>query len=238
MNPILAEAGRLRKSGRFSEAYQYVKAQVSDSSRIPIWAHHPIFWKEMRAGSCVLQRRSQKDCQFLYSIWEEPGFIEKFNCLAPPLPQDSEELKTILDAEYHSTVDFSKELHWIVGDHRKNQYGLLSLVDISLAHKKAEVLIGVLPRTPAGIAPTAMYILFKFFFQILNFNKLYTYVAASNQHSLKGTLHLGFRREGLLKSEIFNPISGSYVDLIRTGIDKQEALTSLQAPLAKRLLNR
>jgi RimJ/RimL family protein N-acetyltransferase len=238
MNSILNEATNLRKLGKITEAYQYVESNLSHSQNTPLWVHHPIFWKEMRAGSCVLQKRSQKDIQFLYALWKEPQFIERFNCLAPPLPKDPEDLKKILEKEHYSTIDESKEFHWIVRCKNNHRYGLLSLMDISLTHKKAEVLFGLLPQTPLGIAPTAMYILFKFFFEILNFNKLYTYVAVNNQHSLKGTLHLGFKNEGLLKSEIFDPISKSYVDLIRTGINKQEALLSLQSPLAKRLLSR
>lgn len=238
MSKILEGATRLRRLGKISEAYRYIQNNISLTKDVPLWVHHPMFWQEIHAGSCVLRKRSQQDASFLYALWQEPNFIEQFNCLASSLPKNPDQLKSILDAEYYSTMDVSKEYHWIVSDSDDNKYGLLSLVDISLQHKKAEVLLGVLPDAPLGLAPTAMYTLFKFFFEILKFNKIYTYVAVSNQHSLKGTLHLGFKAEGLLKSEIFSPITNSYVDLIRTGIDRQEALHSLQSPLARRLLSK
>lgn len=237
MSQILEFTTRLRKAGKVSEAYQYIQSNISTIHDFPLWVHHPMFWQEIHAGSCVLRKRSQQDASFLCDLWQRPNFIEQFNCLAPPLPKDLDQLRSILDTEYYSTVDVSKELHWIISDAAGSKYGLLSLMDISLNHKKAEVLLGVLPDAPLGLAPTAMYILFKFFFEILKFNKLYTYVAVNNQHSLKGTLHLGFKEEGLLKSEIFSPISKSYVDLIRTGIGRQEALHSLRSPLARRLLS-
>lgn len=238
MNSILVTATKLRRLGKFFEAYQYIQDNTLVLKSAPAWVHHPMFWQEIHAGSCVLRKRSQQDASFLYALWQKPNFIEQFNCLASSLPENPDQLKSILDAEYYSTIDVSKELHWIVSDSDDNKYGLLSLVDISLQHKKAEVLLGVLPDAPLGLAPTAMYILFKFFFEILKFNKIYTYVAVSNEHSLKGTLHLGFKAEGLLKSEIYSPISNKYVDLIRTGIDRQEALKSLQSRLARRLLSK
>ena len=238
MSEILNHATKLRRAGKMTEAYHFIRENTSELNDAPLWIHHPMFWQEVHSGSCVLRKRSQQDVLFLYELWQKPNFIEQFNCLARPLPKDPDKLRFILDAEYYSTIDLSKELHWIVSDSYGNKYGLLSLMDISLNHKKAEVLLGVLPDAPLGLAPTSMYMLFKFFFEILKFNKLYTYVAETNQHSLKGTLHLGFKAEGLLKSEIFNPISKKFVDLVRTGINRQEALDILQTPLARRLLSK
>ncbi len=84
-------------------------------------------------------------------------------------------------------------------------FGLLSLTDVSPQHRRAEVLLGVLPEAPFAIVTTAMLLLFQFFFRVVRFNKLYALVFTDNSHSLKSTLHLGFRQEGLLAQDAFSP---------------------------------
>lgn len=50
------------------------------------------------------------------------------------------------------------------------------------------------------------------------FNKLYASVFANNPHSLKGTLHLGFKQEGLLLRHTLDPTSQTHMDVIQTGL--------------------
>ena len=229
-------ANELRKLGNFDEAYELILNTQELTPKYPRWVHHPFFWKKLVGGKVILTRRSPSDATFLRKIWKNKEFLNNFNCLADELPQSNNELIQILFNEYYYTIDQNNELHWIIRDQHNTPWGILSLIDISLIHKKAEILIGVLPGTPISVAPTAMLTLIKFYFDLMKFNKIYSYVRSDNVHSLKGTLHLGFKLEGTLCDEIFNPIENKYATLYRTGLLKQQAQKTLSSKLAARLL--
>ena len=127
-------------------------------------------------------------------------------------------------------------MHWIVRDPSGRPWGLLSLTDISLLHKRAEVLLGVLPGAPFGLAMAAMLMLFNLYFKANQFNKLYSLVFADNPHSLKGTLHLGFKQEGLLRRHTLDPTSQAYMNVIQTGLLAQDAFSPSNIRLMKKLL--
>jgi diamine N-acetyltransferase len=52
----------------------------------------------------------------------------------------------------------------------------------------------------------------------MGFHKLYSFVYENNPHSLKGTLHLGFKQEGFLREHVLDPATGQFVNLIQTGL--------------------
>jgi RimJ/RimL family protein N-acetyltransferase len=65
---------------------------------------------------------------------------------------------------------------------------------------------------------------------------LTSFVYADNPHSLKGTLHLGFRQEGQLIKHSFDPESDQYMDMIQTGLLREDAFTAKNKRLMDRLL--
>ena len=81
-----------------------------------------------------------------------------------------------------------------------------------------------------------MLILFQFYFKAMKFNKLYSFVYEDNPHSLKGTLHLGFKVEGRLRKHALDPKSGNHLDLIQTGLLAEDAFTPQTERLMRRLL--
>jgi RimJ/RimL family protein N-acetyltransferase len=141
-----------------------------------------------------------------------------------------------LQNEYAALLDESHALHWIIRSSDGHPWGLLSLTDISRPSKKAEVLLGVLPNAPLGLATAAILVLFQFFFKAMKFNKLYSLVYKDNLRSLKSTLHLGFKIEGDLRQEIIDPKTGNFVDLIRTGLLAEDAFNASNIRLMDRLL--
>ena len=98
------------------------------------------------------------------------------------------------------------------------------------------MLIGVLPDAPFGSATAAMLMLFNIYFKANQFNKLYSLVFADNPHSLKGTLHLGFKQEGLLRRHTLDPTSQTHRDVIQTGLLAQDAFSPSNIRLMKKLL--
>jgi RimJ/RimL family protein N-acetyltransferase len=110
------------------------------------------------------------------------------------------------------------------------------LVDISLTHRRAEVLIGIVPEAPLGLSAAAMLMLFQFYYRAMGFNKLYSQVYSDNPHSLKSTLHLGFTVEGVLREHVRDPRTGKFIDLSQTSLLAKEAFSEKNEKLMRRLL--
>ena len=190
----------------------------------------------LRSRSCVLTRRNANDAAFMRVLWADPVFMRAFHRLAPPLPVADHELQRILNVEFQNPVVKSRAMHWIVRDPSGRPWGLLSLTDISLLHKRAEVLLGVLPGAPFGLVMAAMLMLFHFYFTTNKFNKLYSMVFSDNPHSLKTTLHLGFKQEGVLRRHTLDPASQTCVDVIQTGLLAEDVFSPSNIRLMKKLL--
>ena len=239
LKEITIKARDLRTQRKFQEAYQFVADRTHELHGLKgvSWEHQPIFWSDIEAGMCKLTRRNGSDAGFIEELWRQQDFLYSFHRHASKLPKTRRELEKILEREFISTMGASKSLHWIVRDKSAQPWGILSLTDISLMHKRAEVLIGVLPDAPTGLSVSAMLILFQFYFKAMKFNKLYSLVYDDNMHSLKGTLHLGFKEEGRLRKHVLDPKTGKYVDLVQTGLLQEDAFNPTTKRLIQRLLS-
>jgi RimJ/RimL family protein N-acetyltransferase len=238
INEIHSKTMALRRSRKFQEAYQLVTSHVLHHKQPHelAWEHQPVFWSDIEAGICKLTRRNGADAAFIEALWRNVDFVYSFHRHASTFPKRTEDLAKILEQEFVSTIGNSKALHWIVRDKWSKPWGILSLVDISLIHRRAEVMLGVLPASPLGLSTAAMLVIFQFFFKAMRFRKLYSFVYEDNPHSLKGTLHLGFKVEGRLRKHAFDPASGDYLDLIQTGLLAEDAFTANTERLMRRLL--
>ncbi len=199
------KAKLLHKEGKHQAAFELLTAKLDPVKyKNALFENHPIWWAEISAGICKLSRRSSKDSEFVRRIWNDQNFLYSFHRHANALPEVTTDLNNLLDKEYLSLVSESHAIHWIVKDSRGNSWGLLSITGISLRHKRAEVLFGVLDGAPSRLAVAAMLMLFQFYFKAIKFNKLISFVYEDNPHSLKGTLHLGFKEEALQVIEWVN----------------------------------
>ena len=239
INDVKAKVRSLRTKRQFQEAYQLV---VDDTNKLHglnglAWEHQPIFWSDIEAGVCKLTRRNANDASFIDELWGNQDFVYSFHRHAAEIPKIKQELEEILEREFISTISESKALHWIVRDKNSQPWGILSVTEISLIHKRAEVMLGVLHGAPNGLSTAAMLILFQFYFKAMKFNKLYSFVYEDNIHSLKGTLHLGFKEEGRLRKHVIDPKSGEYVDLVQTGLLAEDAFNPTTKRLMQRLLS-
>jgi len=229
---------QLRAGYQFQTAHERVQ-EVARTQALPhdyVWAHQPILWSDIRAGVCQLTRRKKEDTNFMVEIWKNKDFVYDFHRHAKDLTADPALLAMTLNQEYISILTEINQLNWIVRDRRGQAFGLLSLTNISTQNKSAEVLLGVLPLAPMGLATAAMLICFQFFFKAMGFHKLYSFVYEDNPHSLKGTLHLGFQQEGVLREHIMDPATGRYVNLIQTGLLASEVDSKANHRLMERLL--
>jgi diamine N-acetyltransferase len=234
---LIAKARQLHKDRLHKDAHNLLVANL-DRGKFSnfVFENHPIWWSEISAGLVKLTRRSSLDSEFLKQVWDDKKFLYRFHRHANKLPDTPKELHALLEKEYLSLLSESNSIHWIVKDKSDTPWGLLSLTSISLKHKRAEVLLGLLDGAPSGLSVAAMLILFQFFFNAIKFNKLTSFVYADNPHSLKGTLHLGFREEGQLIKHSFDPESNQFVDMIQTGLLREDAFTAKNKRLMDRLL--
>lgn len=229
----------LRRSRHFGIAYkslrQAVRAGHSDLKSL-VWQHNPIFWIDIPAGICTLNRRNAEDAAFLRQFWQEPELVYQFHRHSAPLPKDDAKLQRILDQEMSSIISESHAIHWVIRDAQGRPWGLLSLCDISITHRRAEVLLGILPGAPIGTAAAAMLMLFQFYFNIMKFNKLVSFIYPENTKSIKSTMHLGFKKEGELRGHTLDPKSGKYLDMLQFGLLKDDAFKNDNKRIAQRLL--
>lgn len=201
------------------------------------WINHPIWWQDISARNCVLTRRNPKDAQFLRLLWSNKDFISEFHPLAPPLPESDEVLDRILQKEFLSPSDKSRNIHWVVRSADLRPWGLLSLCDMSLQHRRAEIMIGVLPDKPFGLPIAAMLMIYVFFFKSIKFNKLCSLVFSGNHNSLQTTMNLGFKQEGFLLKHVIDKRSGTYCDIHQMGLLEADAFSEKNLKLMKKILN-
>lgn len=234
---LIKKAKQLHTDKLHKDAYDLLVANLDQRKfKNFLFENHPIWWSQISAGLVKLTRRSSLDSEFLKRVWNDEKFLYRFHRHANKLPDSPNQLDALLEKEYLSLLSESNSIHWIVKDNSGTPWGLLSLTSISLKHKRAEVLLGVLDGAPTGLSVSAMLILFQFFFRAIKFNKLTSFVYADNPHSLRGTLHLGFREEGRLIKHSYDPESNQFIDMIQTGLLSEEAFTEKNKRLMDRLL--
>jgi RimJ/RimL family protein N-acetyltransferase len=235
---LFDEVRELHRQRQHQSAFNLLNSKL-DSIKYQnlLFENHPIWWSEIKAGICQLTRRSSKDIDFVRKVWEQKDFIYSFHRHANSLPNDNEKLAQLLDKEYLALVSESHAIHWIVKDRNGKPWGLLSITGISLTHKRAEVLLGVADGAPRGLSTASMLMLFQFYFKAIKFNKLLSFVYEDNPHSLKGTLHIGFKEEGRFKKHVIDPKSNQYVNLIQTGLLAEDAFSENNKRLMQRLLS-
>lgn len=235
---ILEAARALRMERRIDESYELIRRESLRRPQLKrlVHQHHPILWASITSKRCILARRSGDDEAFVRRLWEDEAFVRSFHRSALPLPGDRTELQHRLQAEFASLIGDHNSIHWSIKDSQGHPWGLLSLAGVSGLHKRAEVLIGVLPDAPPGLSVAAMLILFDFYFKVLKFNKLVSLHYPDNEHSRRTAMHLGFREEGRLRSHVFDERERTFVDLIQLGLLSDEAFSEPNLRLKRRLL--
>ena len=73
-----------------------------------------------------------------------------------------------------------------------------------------------------GYGKEAVSLLLQFAFKRLNLNKVYLNVGAFNEKALKMYASLGFKKDGILREDVY--IDGEYIDVLRMSILKNEVL--------------
>jgi ribosomal-protein-alanine N-acetyltransferase len=241
---VLDEATRLRRAGEFDRAREIIKEHKPTDTReqaavrAVVWAHEPFWWEIVQGRRCRLRRRAAQDVPFIRSLWADREFMSAFNRFARLLPASDSDLGNLLAREHASIITEARAIHWTIETLDARKVGILSLVDVALSNRRAEILIGLKDFPYSGIAAEAMLLAMEFGFNKAGLNKLYSLIYAGNESSIRNTAHLGFEIEGRLREHVVDPNTRQPVDLIQTGLLRSDLQKAVLTRLSRRLLRR
>lgn len=240
----LEEAARLRHAGEFARAREVIRqfkpanSLEQRTTQTVAWAHEPFWWQIVAGRRCRLRRRSMEDAEFIRQMWADANFMSAFNRFARPLPAADSDLARLLAREHASIITDARSIHWTIETQDARKVGILSLVDASLANRRAEILIGVRNFPYSGIAAEAMLLAIEFGFGMMGLHKIYSLIYAGNEVSLRNAEHLGFEIEGRLRQHVVDPATKRPVDLIEVGLLRSDLTKPIFRKLSRRLLGR
>lgn len=204
------------------------------------WQHAPFWWQPLQGRSVRLRRRGAQDVALLRTAWQDANFMRRFNRMAAPLPESDEALRALLTREHWALPEESHALHWTI-EAAGQACGCVSVVEISLQHRRAEFLIGVLPalapRASPWLALEASHLVVDFLATQARLERLTAYFYPDNLAAFQMAEKLGFAREGLLKGYLRLPDTPQRVDLIVAGLLLDKPFFDQRRRLRQRLLH-
>ncbi len=111
--------------------------------------------------------------------------------------------------------------------------GIIGLLSIDFKNQKAEyyVTLGERGFLGKGIAARATEILLEYAFCQLRLNRVYLYVETDNLSAVKSYERIGFKREGLIKNDLFS--KGRFIDRYVYGITKSDFYGIQNTPICR-----
>lgn len=208
-------------------------------------------WSLPIAGGRVhLTIPGESDFSFLQQCYANEEFMEQLLPMGRK-KQSSESIMFVLRHNEFSVAQ-SKTMHWIIrkeeqvdktqllSNNHLKPIGLASLVDIQIAHRRAELLIGIPDygdRQRASLI--TMLLILNFSFNQIGLHKLTSLVLSNNPHSQKSTAAIGFIQEGFRRHHLRDPKSRLWLDCYENGLVEDSFRESpVIARLSKRLLGR
>ena len=194
----------------------------------------------------VIPRES--DFHFLQQCYANEEFMEQLL----PMGRKHQSTESILFALKHNefSVALSRTMHRIIKKEEPadqlqessttsislKPIGLASLVDIQIAHRRAELLIGILNTDDRQqTSAVTMLLVLDFAFNQIGLHKLTSLVLANNAHSQRSTESIGFVQEGLRRQHLRDPKSRLWLDCYENGMIEEDFR---QNPILKRVSKR
>lgn len=194
----------------------------------------PFWWQPVQGKRLTLVRMTAAHYEFVLKCRNNAAFQQRYNLFQPASRQAVK--KDLQQAEQHPLEN--NHIEWVV-EKQGVPIGLAALTDLSMEHSRAELLVGF-PGTPTPFnSVEATLLVLEFAFATLGLQKIYSHVYASNPHSQRSSIHIGFEQEGVLRSHIKAPNSNKRLDLYANGyLPDKFYKRSKTTRLFKRLLGR
>lgn len=124
-------------------------------------------------------------------------------------PFNSKQQQTWWEQSYQK----NNEKNFIIADNEDNFLGTISLVNIDMRSKKAELGRFFISKENRGnhFGNISITLLLEYAFEHLNMNKIYLEVFAYNKQAIHLYEQIGFESEGLLQKHVFK--NGKYCDV-------------------------
>ena len=134
-------------------------------------------------------------------------------------PQTWEQTETMLEHRLEGDVGGEG---FVIADRESMAYlGQCDLMMVDNVARKAEIAVVLLPEARGrGVATEGLSLLLSYAFDTMNLNRVWLRCAAENARALALYERLGFRREGLLREELF--IDGRAQDAVVMGLLRSE----------------
>ena len=208
-------------------------------------------WSEPVASRGIhLVTPSERDFSYLQQCYANEAFMQQLL----PMGRKKQSAEAILQALRHSefSVAHYRSMHRIIkkevhpnpeqpsSHFSLKPIGLASLVDIQIAHRRAELLVGIPDQAERQRASSAATMLvMDLAFNHIGLHKLTTFVLANNPHSQRSNVAIGFIQEGLRRQHLCDPQTRQWVDCYENGIVADDfRRNTFIARVSKRLLGR
>lgn len=182
--------------------------------------HSADWWRPLSFGSIRLERRCPDHFDFVWSLVLDSEFSHKLKHLPPDLtPRD---LLEALTQDHIALLPQSRSIQWVVfaGD---QPIGLAMLVNINFRNRSAEQIMGILPgHDHSFLVGDAYCASLSFAFNCLGLNKVQGLIYKNNQAVATQQERLGFQREGVLRSAVWNEATQGYEDLVQIALLQSE----------------
>lgn len=199
-----------------------LQAYFPENSRLAELAqwHQSLWWQTFDFGSIRLVRRGPEHLEFVRCVLNQREFAYRLKRL--PEAVTSEGLWESLSRDKASLIPEAESIQWVV--YRATvPIGLSMFVNISFRDRAAEQIMGVLPGYDTSFLVGDTYCAsLMFAFNCLGLNKVRGLIYASNETIALQQERLGFKREGVLRSAVWNSDQCVYEDLIQIALLREE----------------
>ncbi|MBT1247869.1 GNAT family N-acetyltransferase [Thermosipho sp. 1223] len=165
-----------------------------------------------------LRAYKKEDIDIVLEYINDPE-VKKYLVPGIPFPfRKEDEEKWYQNLDPFSTKSYSFDIETLEG---KEYIGGCGINDVDW--KNSVAVVGIFlgkPHWNKGYGTDAMKVLVRFIFEEMNINKIKLYVYSFNKRAIKSYEKVGFKKEGVLREEIFR--NGKYHDVYVMGILKKE----------------
>ncbi|GKS69455.1 hypothetical protein W03_14590 [Nitrosomonas sp. PY1] len=193
---------------------------------------------------------TESDFSFLQQCYDNEAFMQQLL----PMGRKKQSAEAILHALKKSefSVAHYRSMHRIIkkavcsnleqplAQFNLKPIGLASLVDIQIAHRRAELLIGIPDQAERQRATAVvMMLIMDLSFNQIGLHKLTSLVLANNPHSQRSTVAIGFTQEGLRRQHLCDPQTRQWMDCYENGIVADDFYHNpVIARISRRLIGR
>ncbi len=193
---------------------------------------------------------SESDFSFLQQCYDDEAFMQQLL----PMGRKKQSAEAILQALRQSefSVAHYRSMHRIIkkevcsdsasfsSQNNLKPIGLASLVDIQIAHRRAELLVGIPDQAERQRSTgVTMMLIMDLAFNQIGLHKLTSLVLANNPHSQRSTVAIGFTQEGLRRRHLRDPQTRRWLDCYENGIIADDFYHNpVIARVSKRLIGR